>query len=192
MEIIARLAGTLQSLFGTEGGIECRETATPSSAPVGYRRLSVTPEGIYYLNETRIGGSIGVVPIGAIVAHYAGGIANAATLAECRDAGFAACDGTTPASQGISEAVITDAMPDLNGEARFLRGGTAAGTAQDHALQSHTHALPNNAPESCMNFFLVASNPAAVTTVQTGVAVGNTAGETRPTNRSVLWLMRVR
>jgi len=35
-------------------------------------------------------------------------------------------------------------LPDLNGEARFLRGGTATGVLQTDAFQGHRHSASNN------------------------------------------------
>jgi hypothetical protein len=178
-----------------DGCLELKKIPTPSAPPDGYRRLYPKSGGrLCDLGaaspETALGS--GKVPIGTVIAHFTGGVPNAAAFAEIRAAGFAVCDGTTPASQGISEAVITDAMPDLNGEARFLRGGAAAGTAQDHAMQSHTHAYQKVGAavtaESGSSGYYSGSGSGA----SSGTPTGASGSETRPINTSVIWIMRVR
>lgn len=73
------------------------------------------------------------VGVGTIVAHTTN-LAGSETVAEMQARGFALCDGSTPASQGITDALITVATPNLNG-GRFLRGGSAgqSGTLEDDA-----------------------------------------------------------
>lgn len=73
------------------------------------------------------------VGVGSIVAHTTN-LAGSETVAEMQARGFALCNGTTPASQGITNALITVATPDLNG-GRFLRGGAAgqSGALEDDA-----------------------------------------------------------
>ena len=66
-----------------------------------------------------------IVPIGALTA-FLKDFTNADTLATARSQGWALCDGTTPASQGIADPVITT-TPDLNGDNRFLRGSDSSG-----------------------------------------------------------------
>lgn len=91
--------------------------------------------------------SLGMVPIGSIVAHHPD-INGAAGISALRDAGFALCDGTTAAAQGIEDAAITGTLPDLNvgdGTGRFLRGTTGStGELQDDQLQGHIHSLPDH------------------------------------------------
>lgn len=72
----------------------------------------------------------GMVGIGTIVAHTAH-LTGSTSIAQMRAAGFAVCDGTTPASQGIEDAVVTGATPDLTGQ--FLRGATTSGDFQEAA-----------------------------------------------------------
>lgn len=73
------------------------------------------------------------IGVGSIIAHTTN-LAGSETVAELQARGFALCDGTTAASQGITDAIITAATPNLNG-GRFLRGGGAgqSGTLEDDA-----------------------------------------------------------
>ncbi len=100
--------------------------------------LAVTVNGTLLATRQRIyaapaalksdSGSVG---IGSIIGHTVGG--QATSIAEMQRRGFALCDGTTPASQGVENAVLTGATPDLNTTGRFLRGSTTGGAFQDQA-----------------------------------------------------------
>ena len=83
-------------------------------------------------------GSGGGVPIGTVISFlkdYAG----AAALAELQADGWAFCEGTTPAAQGLIGAVITT-TPNLNGQNQFLRGADTSGGTGGSA--SHSHLSP--------------------------------------------------
>jgi hypothetical protein len=67
------------------------------------------------------------VPRGAYI-FQAIGVTGAATHAELLSLGYARCDGTTPAFQGVVNPVITDQMPDCSGGV-FLRGFATAWTS---------------------------------------------------------------
>lgn len=73
------------------------------------------------------------VGVGTIIAHTTH-LTGSETVAEMQARGFALCDGTTPVSQGITQALIAGATPNLNG-GRFLRGGNAgqSGAIEDDA-----------------------------------------------------------
>jgi len=73
----------------------------------------------------------GSVGIGSIIGHSL--VANATSVAEMQRRGFALCDGTTPSSQGIDNAVLTATTPNLNANGLFLRGGTTSGVMQSQA-----------------------------------------------------------
>jgi hypothetical protein len=194
--VLSRLRRTLQEFFATEGGFDLKEISTPANPPSGYVRVYAKPDGKLYRlgedgTESRVGDGA-ALPIGSIIAHYSGAVGNAEDLSACRANGWAVCDGTTPASQGISDAVITDATPNLNGEGRFLRGGSSAGVEQDHQMQSHTHSYVQgyaNADTAAGGGNTGLTSAASQTT---GTNTGNSASETRPINMSVIWLMRVK
>ena len=86
------------------------------------------------LDSSAFARTTGVIPIGSIIAHYID-IEGAADLNHIREAGFALCDGSTAESQGILEPTITAALPNLNGEGRYLRGANPGdtGNLQDDA-----------------------------------------------------------
>ncbi|MCB9767546.1 MAG: hypothetical protein H6752_05065 [Candidatus Omnitrophica bacterium] len=89
----------------------------------------------------------GMVPIGSILAHHTN-MPGAASIAALKEMGFALCNGTTAASQGITDAVITGILPDLNvgdGTGRFLRGSTGTtGVLQEDQIQGHHHSASNH------------------------------------------------
>jgi len=70
------------------------------------------------------------VGVGSIIAHTTN-LAGSETVLELQARGFALCDGSTPASQGITDAIITAATPNLNG-GRFLRGGNNGQSGTRH------------------------------------------------------------
>lgn len=99
------------------------------------------------------------VGLGTIVAHTTH-LMGSETIAEMQARGFALCDGSTAASQGIADAIITGATPNLNG-GRFLRGGTTAqsGALEDDATAVNGLALTDPghdhvtiASDNCANF----------------------------------------
>lgn len=77
------------------------------------------------------------VPIGTIIPVYIG-LTGVPSTAALQASGWALCDGTTPASQGIVGAAV-NSTPDLNNAGRFLRGGTLAGVAQADNVGTHSH-----------------------------------------------------
>jgi hypothetical protein len=89
--------------------------------------------------------ALGMIPVGSIIAHHID-LGSAADLAMITSSGFALCDGSTAASQGVANPIVTDPLPDLlvgNGTGRFLRGTTGTtGVNQDDQMQGHFHSLP--------------------------------------------------
>ncbi len=81
-------------------------------------------------NGARVPPASGVVGIGTIIAHTTDSVGTT-SITDMRAAGFALCDGTTPESQGIANAVLTGPTPDLEG--RFLRGRSTSGDFEDDA-----------------------------------------------------------
>jgi len=71
--------------------------------------------------------SRGQIPLGGYVAVGIG-ITGAATDVEMLANGYAKCNGTTPAAQGVVSPVITATMPNINSGA-FIRGNTTAWTS---------------------------------------------------------------
>jgi hypothetical protein len=195
-QIISNLVGTLQDFFQIEGGLEGKEISTPDPPGSGDQSIYPKSDGNWYKqddegNETLLGGSgsSAQAPLGTIILSYTGAITGAATLSQIRAAGFAVCDGTSASSQGISDATITDAMPDLNGDGRFLRGhDDTAGTTGSHQLETHTHTYYKGST--------VYSNGSVGSAIGWGSSSGNTGSsgstETRPINISVVCCMKVK
>ena len=195
-----KLVGTLKSFFRTEGLFFGQERAiAPSNPSSGYYKFYPKTDGSWYLldssgTETELtsGGGDGEIPLGAIIAHYAGSsLTGMPSIATVQAAGFALCDGTTAATQGISGATITEATPDLNGGAEFIRASDTAGTEQSHQLESHTHSYGNE--RGTLNTFFTDHSGRYDATGSTGSPGGcSTGSETRPDYVTVVWFMRVK
>ncbi len=135
------------------------------------------------------------VPIGTIVAWHKDLAAGVPAL----PTNWKECDGsavTDPASplNGVS-------VPNLNGDARFLRGGAVSGALQASMYQDHSHYRnPDGFGEYLVTTLAgtvsLAPNPGGIfspTTNLTGSAVGGNFGsETRPINMSVVWIIRIK
>ncbi len=141
-----------------------------------------------------------IAPIGTILAWHKN-MPGIPTL----PAGWVECNGQTlvdPASPLDGQVIV-----NLNGTGRFLRGAFASGTLQADAFQGHHHNL-DSLGRSVLQLIAVGGTNVAPDGV--GGVIGNfvtaTAGpvadgsnglprldnETRPTNMSVVWIMRVR
>ena len=194
-------AGTLAAANITTTGTLSSGATTVTSLNAGAGNITTT--------GTITG--LGMVPIGSIIAWHNTMVSGLVGVADVRAAGFALCDGTTAAQQGISGAVITAATPNLNGEGRFLRGGANSGTMQDDAFQNHLHGITDpthSHPYRSAHLTDTGSGDFITEQINAGTgasrnlpaATGITATnastdggtETRPTNMSVLWIMRVK
>ena len=140
---------------------------------------------------------LGKPPIGTIMAflqNYLG----AASLASIRSNGWAVCNGTTPASQGISSPVITT-TPNLNSGNRFLRGASTSGgtggesrvTITTTTMPSHNHgaksAVQGQWGSSCWT-----PNSGGTQNYDTCHAGGSQDHENKPPFYDVVWIMRVK
>ena len=140
---------------------------------------------------------IGIMPIGSILAWHKD-ITGAATLAESNAAGFAVCDGTDTSE--VPGAVIAT-TPNLNGDARFLRGSSTSGTTQ--SATSHVDLFTSDGrlyftpteSTSATNWDSRTSGPKmnySAQGTQTEGAVTYEKYTSRPVNMSVVWIMRVK
>ncbi len=107
------------------------------------------------------------------------------------------------------------AIPDLNGEGRFLRGGTTSGEYQEDQMQSHKHndsghqhqnSLPTGGagsanPGAAYNWAaqtyywssdISYANLGDPTDSGTGAGEPRHGDETRPKNMSVVWIIRIK
>jgi hypothetical protein len=155
---------------------------------------------------------LGMVPIGSIIAWHNTMVSGLVGVSDVLAAGFALCNGQTPLQQGISGAVITAATPNLNGDGRFLRGGSNSGTMQDDAFQNHLHGITDpthshplksshGTDTGSQDFQTEVVDSSSLSGLRnkpasTGITATNASTdggtETRPTNMSVLWIMRVK
>ena len=123
-----------------------------------------------------------IVPIGAILPW-----AKSLTDVPALPGAWVECNGQTLSD---ADSVLNgQTIPDLNGDARFLRGSSTSGTEQADTFKSHLHSIPTTSTDG-----------------QGGIATGSNTGmggysynsgstgdsETRPINYSVVWIMRVK
>ena len=122
---------------------------------------------------------------------------NAVTKATLQSRGWAICDGTTPASQGISDATITT-TPDLR--ERFLRhsanettGGTGGANSKTlivDNIPAHTHKYYKGSstnPGSAIQYG--ASGSSALTTSSIG---SGTAFDNQPAYYDICYFIKVK
>lgn len=144
------------------------------------------------------------VPIGTILPYHLS-VSGADSLATIRAAGFALCDGTTPASQGVSNPIITAATPNLNSVSgysggRFLRGSTSSGAMQaatDHAYLSGTNGLffskdVPNTPVSPDRLSNAISYRHSISPSSTPAFSSYGRYSSRPVNMAVVWIIKVK
>ena len=102
----------------------------------------------------------GIVPLGGIIAVMAGltGADSASTLLTN---GFALCNGTTPAAQGMTTPAIVATMPNINDSA-YLRGNTSSWTS-GAAASANTKTIGSaNLPVHTHGVSITSSNENAV------------------------------
>ena len=147
-----------------------------------------------------LSGSYGVMPIGSIVAWHKNLVGTPAL-----PTGWAECNGQT-----ISDAASPyngTALPNLNGEARFLRGSTTSGVNQNATRVAVTvetdaaHLFYDASGRNMTSFNndydatdVLGSNQRGVINRTTVDNAPNQiyAGRVRPVNMSVVWVMRVK
>ena len=128
---------------GTLSGISTVSTSTVNATTGNIATVNATTG-----NFTR---GYGIVPIGAII-PIAGSISGAESDANMKASGYALCNGTSAATQGILSPVISATMPQINNEA-YLRGNTSSWTTgvatggantktiASENLPTHVHAV---------------------------------------------------
>ncbi len=146
--------------------------------------------------HTRLRSDLDITPpIGAILPWHKS-FTNTPSLPE----GWVECNG-----QSLSDADSVydgQTIPDLNGDERFLRGGSTSGTEQAHALEEHNHSFQAmyNITGSGYASRIPGHESAgsdignySLNTTNWSTSGANTdADETRPINMSVVWIMRVK
>jgi hypothetical protein len=120
--------------------------------------------------------AIGMVPIGAVVAW-------------CKDftgtpslpAQFKECDGTQISDS--SSPMNGETIPDLNGDARFLRGNASSGSTGGSDTHSHT-VTPQTHP-----YYLTNSGDSRA---GDDVQVTTSTVDNKPKFYQVVWVMRIK
>lgn len=145
----------------------------------------------------------GILPIGTILPWHKNITIPALTLPD----GFVECNGQT--LNDLTSPINGAAIPNLNGDGRFLRGASTSGTAQEDAFQGHYHEVRGDINDCPSNMITAASGGAqtniaggsqwyaedvtAKDTIDNGVnGIPRTSNETRPKNMSVVWIIKVK
>ncbi len=146
--------------------------------------------------------SVRMPPVGSVIAWHKD-LSGAPALPE----GWVECNGGTV--NDSRSPLKGQAIPNLNGERRFLRGGSTSGSLENHAFQNHSHSISkdgrviewyrvnpgggggtNNVPGGPDDLNLYGSGS---TLYSVGwVNWGNAESDTRPINMSVIWIMRIK
>lgn len=180
------------------------------SGPLSYlyplQRLSPTPFALYARSAAA---APGMVPIGSIVAWHKD-LFGTSALPD----GWVECNGQTLSDP--DSPFVGQTIPDLNGEGRFLRGGTSSGVDQVDEFKAHAHSAGSYSAagsehqhrytSKCFDDFtcdghaltnllnygsaLSLSGWHGHSIIGTSASTGST--ETRPVNMSVVWIMRVK
>lgn len=147
--------------------------------------LCASSEGIRQscIDERNIG--FGVVPIGAIIAWHPD-LPGVPSLTE----DWAECNGQVITEQKHpGSPLVNTTLPDLNGDARFLRGGRSSGELQEEEVGSHRHKIDTHTSGVNETHVNQGSSGAVKGQALTKLDLGK---ENRPINMSVVWIMRVR
>ncbi len=139
-----------------------------------------------------------IAPVGAIIAWH-----KDATTGLTIPTGWVECSGGTVSD--VESTLNGVNIPNLNGEARFLRGGSTSGTPQGDTIGTHKHSIYAISVATHEQAFRVndgsGDNLAAADNLYDGFNghhfkdydtyyTGDT--ETRPKNMSVIWIMRIK
>jgi hypothetical protein len=132
------------------------------------------------------------LPIGAIIAWHKN-----LTGVPALPAGWVECNGGT--LDNPDSPLHGQAIPNLNGDKRFLRGDTNSGSLQTDAMQGHRHNfLYSVGTRNSGTYDTYAKNSAIQQSgavfdpITDGVnGTPRVADETRPINMSVVWIMKV-
>lgn len=148
----------------------------------------------------------GIVPIGAILPWH-----KSLSGTPALPVGWVECNGQT--LNDPQSSLNGQVIPNLNGQALFIRGGATSGVFQDDQMQSHAHPdaghthpshntnfinTPANVDNNPGEYGLYLSSATGVGHADLGDPSETTAGaarhgsETRPVNMSMVWIMRVK
>lgn len=106
------------------------------------------------------------------------------------------CNGQVVTNQ--NSPVYGQTLPNLNGQGRFLRGGSTSGILQNHAFENHQHtqnastSTTGGAQAGSLYDFTAGSGLQSTNVLTTVASTGNAATETRPINMTVVWIIRIK
>ncbi len=133
------------------------------------------------------------------VKQFALSLTGAVTKATLQSKGWAICDGTTPASQGIADATITT-TPDLR--ERFLRhsadettggtGGASTVTLDVSQIPAHTHNIHYERNTANSSTSVVGGYEGANGTATTQSTGGGLAHENKPPYYDICYFIKVK
>lgn len=182
--------------------------ASPAEGLLVYQTNDV--EGFYYyegtkwLNLLSPNSQIGVVPIGSIIAWH-GSLAGVGALPD----GWVRCQGGAVAD--VDSPINGRTIPNINGNTtsssgdlsrgRFLRGSTISGYWQ--VDQANNLSSVRGSATTSNSSFIALNNNGAISWIETDDYNGNGFGsdrygfqlrgvENRPTNMTVIWIMRIK
>jgi len=113
----------------------------------------------------------------------------AVTKATLQGKGWAICDGTTPAAQGISSPTMTAATPDLQDKFISMSNDETSGTTGGSATMDHTH----NTNLSLRNADSASDTSGGGYKINGNVSTGSaTVTENRPPFYELVFFMKVR
>lgn len=202
------VVGAKNKLWDTDGGGDIGQVGANRPDNV-HAKTGMTINGVSVVAGPH---TVGQVPIGGIVAWHKT-FPNTPAL----PAQFVECNGQT-LSDGASP-YDGQVIPDLNGDARFLRGAAASGTNQAEGTKipavpftsggrsaDHTHFTVNSNDMTKRDGVAHSNQPPAnwfgdaggspttsgSSVDHTHTITGGGDAETRPINMSVVWIMRIK
>jgi len=190
-----------------EGDISLKEITSDPVTEIGYGQLYVKADKKLYFKDSAgtvinlaVGGTSGsatTVPIGSIHAWHKN-LAGVPPLTS----EWVECNGQTLSDAG--SPLNGQIIPDLNGQAKFLRGSSSSGTTQNATQVAVTVKTSfkryyfaddgQNMTAYNNDFDSTVSTASAgyINRMAAGTGPYTAAGRVRPTNMSVVWIMRIK
>jgi len=155
-------------------------------------------------------GAAAILPVGTVLA-WLKNMAGTPAL----PAGFVECNGQTITDNAYKDSpYFNKTLPNLNGEKRFLRGGSVSGVVEADTFQGHWHRIVcgslqlaigpdgggSDDPSSytfndtyrSVNGGAANYSIAKTITGDPGYGTPSISGETRPKNMSVVWIIKIK
>jgi len=174
-------------------------TSTTAFHNISYPDVG-TEQGVWgtILNQAIEAIAATLIPVGTILAWH-----KSLTGTPPLSSRFLECNGQVVSD--IESPLDGQTLPDLNGQARFLRGSSASGTLQDDAFQGHHHDIYYTTSRKvedtgAVNYRQIDDTPTIIMAgdpVRSPVTDGvngtpRTASETRSLNMSVVFIICIK